>query len=251
MPTVDRARVRRRRATLGRSVRLLQAFRVEQTDPDRFYGTLAADSVEQLAGYVSLGGATVLDVGGGPGYFADAFRAAGASYLSVEADLGELSARSVPGPGSVLGSALALPVRDGAVDVCYSSNVLEHVVDPERMLDEMLRVTRPGGTVFCSYTLWLSLWGGHETAPWHFLGGHYAARRYTRRHGHPPKNVYGTSLFAVSAARVLRWSRAQPELEVVDALPRYHPWWAWWVVRVPGLRELASWNLAIVGRRRP
>lgn len=206
--------------------------------------------MEQLSGYVGLTEATVLDVGGGPGYFADAFRAAGATYLSVEADLGELSARSQPGPGSVLGSALALPLRDGTVDVCYSSNVLEHVRDPERMLAEMVRVTRPGGLVFCSYTLWLSFWGGHETAPWHFLGGHVAARRYSRTHGHPPKNVYGTSLFAVSGRRVVRWARECPHAEVVAVLPRYHPWWAWWVARVPGLREIASWNLALVLRRR-
>src|SRR5207245_1439985 len=173
----------RRAATLSRSVRLLKAFRVEQTDPDRFYGELAADSVQQLSGYVGLEGATVLDVGGGPGYFAAAFRGAGARYVSVEADLGELSARSEPGPGSVLGSALALPMQDGSVDVCYSSNVLEHVSDPERMLAELVRVTKPGGVVFCSYTLWLSFWGGHETAPWHFFGGHFAARWYTRRQG--------------------------------------------------------------------
>ncbi len=238
------------RATVRRSIRLLRAFRVEQTDPDTFYGVLAADSVEQLSEYADLRGATVLDVGGGPGYFADAFRAVGARYVSVEADLGELSARSEPGPGSVLGSALALPVRDGSVDICYSSNVLEHVSAPERMLAEMVRVTRPGGIVFCSYTLWLSLWGGHETAPWHFLGGHYAARRYTRRHGHPPKNVYGTSLFAVSGVRVVRWARRTSEVEVVALLPRYHPRWAWWVARVPGLREVASWNLVLVLRRR-
>lgn len=240
---------RRARATLRRSIDLLRAFRVEQTDPDRFYGTLAADSVAQLQAYVDLRGATVLDVGGGPGYFAQAFRGAGASYVSIEADLGELSARSEPGPGSVLGSALSLPIRDGSVDVCYSSNVLEHVADPERMLAEMVRVTRPGGTVFCSYTLWLSFWGGHETAPWHYVGGHRAARRYTRRHGHPPKNVYGTSLFAVSAAQVLRWARHRADVEVVAALPRYHPWWAWWVLRIPGIREVATWNLALVLRR--
>ena len=240
----------RARATLRRSVALLKAFRVEQTDPDLFYGTLADDSVKQLQAYVDLRGATVVDVGGGPGYFADAFRAAGATYVSVEADLGELSAKSEPGPGSVLGSALALPLRDGSVDVCYSSNVLEHVAEPERMLAEMVRVTRPGGTVFCSYTLWLSLWGGHETAPWHFLGGHYAARRYTRRHGHPPKNVFGTSLFAVSAGRVLKWVRRSADVELVAVLPRYHPWWAWWVVRIPGIRELATWNVALVLRHR-
>ena len=240
----------RRRATLRRSIALLQAFRVEQSDPDRFYGELAADSVEQLSGYVDLAGKSVLDVGGGPGYFAAAFRAAGATYISIEADLGELSARSEPGPGSVLGSALALPVRDGSVDVCYSSNVLEHVSDPERMLAEMIRVTRPGGTVYCSYTLWLSFWGGHETAPWHYLGGHRARRRFVREHGHEPKNRFGESLFRVSVGGALRWARRCPEADVVAVYPRYHPWWATWLVHVPVLREVVLWNLVVVLRKR-
>lgn len=238
------------RATLRRSVRLFRAFRLEQTDPDLFYGLLADDSVAQLQTWTGLRGRTVVDVGGGPGYFADAFRKAGATYVSVESDLGELAAVTVPGPGSVLGSALALPLRDGSVDVCYSSNVLEHVPDPERMLAEMVRVTRPGGTVFCSYTLWLSPWGGHETSPWHYLGGRRAAARYTRRHGHRPKNLYGESLFAVSAGRAVRWARGCPDVDVVQVLPRYHPRWAWWVARVPGLRELACWNLALVLTKR-
>lgn len=236
--------------TLRRSVALFGAFRVEQTDPDRFYGLLARDSVRQVGQYVDLSGRTVLDVGGGPGYFAAAFEAAGARYCAVDADVGELSARGAPGPRTVLGSGTALPVRDAAVDVCYSSNVLEHVGDPERMATEMLRVTRPGGTVLLSYTTWLSPWGGHETAPWHYLGGDYAARRYEAKLGRPPKNRFGESLFALSAGRMLRWARTQSEADLVAALPRYHPRWAHWVVRVPAVREVALWNLLLVLRRR-
>jgi SAM-dependent methyltransferase len=236
-------------ATLRRSVRLFSAFRVEQTDPDRFYSTLADDSVAQLRRYADLTGALVLDVGGGPGYFARAFRAAGATYLAVDADSGEMSARGEPTPGSVLASGLALPFRDGVVDVCYSSNVLEHVPDPWRMADEMVRVTKSGGLVFLSFTVWLSPWGGHETAPWHYLGGERAARRYARRQGHEPKNRYGVSLFPVTVGDALRWARSATAAEVVDVLPRYHPGWARGVVRVPGLRELATWNLAVVLRK--
>jgi SAM-dependent methyltransferase len=236
--------------TLRRSVALLRAFRVEQTDPDRFYGLLARDSVRQVGQYVALDGRTVLDVGGGPGYFAAEFGRAGARYLSVDSDVGELSARGTPGPRTVLGSGTALPVRSAAVDVCYSSNVLEHVAEPERMAAEMVRVTRPGGLVFLSYTTWLSPWGGHETAPWHYLGGDYAARRYERRHGKQPKNRYGRSLFPLSAARMLRWSAQPPGAELVAALPRYHPAWAHWLVRVPAVREVALWNLLLVLRRR-
>src|SRR3954454_9765944 len=138
-----------RTASLYRSVTLFRAFLREQTDPDLFYGVLAADSARQVGEYVSLAGATVLDVGGGPGYFAEAFRGAGATYVGLEPDAGEMVARGKPEPGTVRGSGEALPVRTAAVDVCYSSNVLEHVRSPWTMTAEMVRVTRPGGRSSC------------------------------------------------------------------------------------------------------
>jgi SAM-dependent methyltransferase len=239
-----------RTATLSRSVTLFRTFLREQTDPDLFYGVLAEDSVRQLGEHVSLDGATVLDVGGGPGYFADAFRGAGATYVGLESDAGEMAARGKPEPGTVRASGEALPVRTAAVDVCYSSNVLEHVRSPWTMTSEMVRVTRPGGTVFLSFTPWWSPHGGHETGPWHYLGGHLARRRYRRRHGREPKNRFGESLFPVGVGAALRWARACPEVEVVAAYPRYHPWWATWVLAVPGLREIVTWNLVVVMRRR-
>jgi SAM-dependent methyltransferase len=238
-------------ATLTRSIRLFRAFLREQSDPDHFYAVLAADSVQQLSGYVALPGTRVLDVGGGPGYFADAFRAAGASYLGVDPDVGELSARGAPAAGMIRASGTALPLRGGAVDICYSSNVLEHVAAPWRMAEEMVRVTRPGGTIFLSFTPWLSPWGGHETAPWHYLGGHRARRRYAARNGRAPKNAYGESLFAVRVGEALRWARGCRHATLVEALPRYHPWWAKAMVHVPGVRELGLWNLALVLRKHP
>lgn len=242
-------RDRRRDEGLGRSVRLFRGFLVEQSDPDRFYRMLAVDSVEQVARFHDLADQLVLDVGGGPGYFADAFRSGGARYVSVDADAGEMSAAGLATGGSVLGSALALPFSDSSVDLCYSSNVLEHVPDPWAMGREMLRVTRSGGRVFLSFTNWLGPWGGHETAPWHYLGGRRAADRYSRRMGHPPKNDFGRSLFAVSVGDALRWARGSgAELEA--QFPRYHPWWARGVVRVPGVREFGTWNLVLVLRKR-
>ena len=235
--------------SLRRSVALFRAFRVEQSDPDRFYRLLAADSVREASRWCDLEGAVVLDVGGGPGYFSDAFRAAGASYAGVDPDVGELTARGGAGTNTVRASGLRLPIADATLDLTYSSNVLEHVPAPEDMAREMLRVTKAGGTVLISWTPWLSPWGGHETAPWHYLGGRYAADRYAARHGHRPKNDFGRSLFACSIGRMSRWARAAEaagDLRVVALLPCYHPAWARWVVRVPGLREVVSWNAVLV-----
>jgi hypothetical protein len=110
----------------------------------------------------------------------------------------------------------------------------------------MLRVTRPGGLVVLSYTVWLGPFGGHEMGLSHYFGGARAADRYTRKHGRRPKNDYGSSLFAVSVADGLQWAASTGAL--VAAFPRYHPRWAWWLTRVPGLREFAVSNLVLVLR---
>ena len=73
-------------ATLSRSVRLFRAFRQEPTDGDTFYRVRAADSAEQVAAFTPLRDRLLLDVGGGPGYFADAFNAHGATYVGVDPD---------------------------------------------------------------------------------------------------------------------------------------------------------------------
>ena len=234
-------------ASAKRSIRLFRLFLREQRDPDLFYSAFAADSVAMLAATVDLPGRTVLDVGGGPGFFARSFAREGASYVGVELDV---PTDSPPEAFSVRGSGTALPVRTASIDVAYCSNVLEHVANGWRLADELVRVTRPGGTIFLSFTPWWSPWGGHETAPWHYLGGRRAADRYARRTGHRPKNDFGRSLFGYRASAALRWASNNPDVELILAYPRYHPWWAWWVVAVPGLREVASWNLALVLKKR-
>lgn len=231
-------------------MRLFREFRHEQPDPARFYTALADDSVGQLSSYVDLDDQVLLDVGGGPGYFRNAFRAAGATYFALDADVGELSGLGEIASGTVIGSGMALPFRDGSIDICYSSNVLEHVPDPWRMAEEMVRVTRSGGTIFVSYTVWFGPWGGHETAPWHFLGGAWARRRYARKHGHEPKNRFGESLFPVTVRSGLHWASRQTAAEVVDITPRYNPRWSRWMVRVPVLREVVTWNLVLVLRKK-
>ncbi len=252
MPDPSAAAPRPFRPTTTRAWRLWRAFGLEQTEPARFYGLLARDSVDQVSSYLPQGldGRWVLDVGGGPGYFADAFGGAGARYTPLDSDVGELSGLGDLQPGTVIGSGMQLPFADDAFDVVYSSNVLEHVPEPWVMADEMVRVARSGGLVFASYTLWFGPWGGHETSPWHYLGGHRARRRYERQHGHPPKNVFGESMFATTAGAGIRWARSRRDVDVVAIVPRYLPWWARWTVHVPLLREVVTWNLAIVLRKR-
>jgi SAM-dependent methyltransferase len=233
-----------------RSWQLAQGFCHEATDPESFYGLLARDAVEDVARYRDLVGARVIDVGGGSGFVAEAFTQAGALATTVEYSFDETTKGSHSLSRGIIADGCALPVPDGSVEVSYSSNVLEHVSTPSRLIEEMIRVLRPGGVLHLSFTNWFSPWGGHETSPWHYLGGEWAARRYRRHYGCEPKNRFGRSLFVLHISEVLRWFACHPLVDVVDAFPRYYPDWVKYVLSVPVLREVAAWNVTVVAQRR-
>jgi hypothetical protein len=117
------------------------------------------------------------------------------------------------------------------------------------LIEEMIRATRPGGLVYVAYTNWYSPWGGHEMSPWHYLGPGFAERRYIKKYQRKPKNQYGVSLFPLHIGPVLRALQARTDIEVVAARPRYYPRWCGFLVRLPGLREVVTWNLMLILRR--
>lgn len=234
---------------LARSVRLFRLFLREQTDPDLFYRHLAQDAIRQVEDYCDLPGRTVVDVGGGAGQFTTAFRARGAACYLFEPDPAEMHRGGGAPAGAVIADGYWLPVAEGSADVCFSSNVLEHVSDPVGLIDEMIRVTRPGGLIYLSFTNWFSPWGGHEMSPWHYLGSGFAERRYLRRHQRQPKHKLGVNLFSLHIGPTLRLLRSRGDVEVLDALPRYYPRWCRILLRIPGLREIVTWNLLLILRR--
>lgn len=54
-----------------------------------------------------------------------------------------------------------LPFPDNSFDIVYSTNVLEHVDDPEKVLKEAVRVLKPGGTLLFIYPNYHSYYDGH------------------------------------------------------------------------------------------
>ncbi|MFK0260163.1 class I SAM-dependent methyltransferase [Streptomyces angustmyceticus] len=119
------------------------------------FGRLCAHPVPRLldaAGVVA--GARVLDVGTGPGSAAAAACARGARVVAVDAepDMARRAARAVPGACVQIAALPHLPYGDGQFDAVVGNFVLNHVGRPRVALDELRRVTRPGGRI--ALTLW-------------------------------------------------------------------------------------------------
>jgi SAM-dependent methyltransferase len=55
----------------------------------------------------------------------------------------------------------SLPFADESFDIVYSANVLEHTENPEKVLQEAMRVLRPGGLLYMEMPNFLSYFEGH------------------------------------------------------------------------------------------
>jgi ubiquinone/menaquinone biosynthesis C-methylase UbiE len=102
----------------------------------------------------------LLDVGCGVGYFLfDVLESLRDNRLMIGLDVSRsvlhrlVRRRREEGTSAVLavlGSAEQLPLRDATMGAVSSSEVLEHVAHPDKALQEMARVVRPGGPIVAS-----------------------------------------------------------------------------------------------------
>ncbi|MFN8168064.1 MAG: class I SAM-dependent methyltransferase [Candidatus Nanopelagicales bacterium] len=120
-----------------------------------------------------VAGLEVLDAGCGPGHYAEALVAAGASVTAFDASprMVELTAGRVGDRADVRVADLEAPLAwlaDHSFDVAVLALVIHHVEDRVAMLRELLRVLRPGGRLVVSTV--------HPTADWRRLGGSYFER---------------------------------------------------------------------------
>ena len=234
---------------LVRARTLWRLFRAEQSDPEPFYRYLAAEAAGDLDRcHGPLAGQTIVDLGCGPGHYTRAFRDRGATVIQVDNDPAEMALAGGPPEGALLADAGALPLGTASVDGAFCSNLLEHTPHAEPVITEIERVLRPGGWGYISWTNWYSPWGGHDMSPYHFLGPRLGPRLYERRHGPPRKNPYGAGLWAVHVGPTLRLVRSRPGLAIERVEPRYWPQLRF-VCRIPGVRELVTWNCVIRVRR--
>ena len=101
----------------------------------------------------------ILEVGCGTGLVLQRLQAFARSARGVDLSPGMLEKARNRGLDVCEGSATALPFPDESVDVACSFKVLAHVPQVALALQEMARVTRPGGTIIAEFYNPLSVRG--------------------------------------------------------------------------------------------
>jgi SAM-dependent methyltransferase/uncharacterized protein YbaR (Trm112 family) len=95
--------------------------------------------------------AVVIDIGGGDRCHTDP-RVLNFEYMKFPA-------------ADFFGDGLRLPLATNSVDLILSQAVLEHVPEPQRAVDELRRVLRPTGRLYCEFAFMQPL----HAVPYHFF----------------------------------------------------------------------------------
>lgn len=117
--------------------------------------TRIARVLEEL-GAVDLGSSRLLDVGASHGLITLALAERSASAVGVDVDRdGIVAASGESGRARfAIASGMALPFANNSFDVVICNHIYEHVPDAPKMMAEIARVLRPGGTCYFA--------GGHR-----------------------------------------------------------------------------------------
>lgn len=107
------------------------------------FGTYYRTALMQRLGLAHVRG-RVLDVGGFDGFWLSHLEADNLVTIDMEA------IRSFSGITYLRGNGEQLPFRDDTFDVVFAFEVLEHVDREEPFIAELMRVLRPGGSLFLS-----------------------------------------------------------------------------------------------------
>jgi SAM-dependent methyltransferase len=199
---------------------------------------------------VHFAGSRLLDLGSGLGGYSREFAARGARVFAV--DLTPPRAQA-PGLHRISGSAAAVPLSDASVDLVFCASLIEHVPRPDEILGEIERVLKPGGVAYVSFPPYYSPLGGHEYAPFHYLGEKIAMRlRGRRKVPDWVKSLYpvrgdaesfsdlftGWGLFRMTIRKFRRLLRAS-HLRRLDMSTRYLPLS---FIRWPWIGEVLTWH---------
>lgn len=106
-----------------------------------------------------------------------------------------------------------IPFPDNSFDVVFSSTVLEHTDDPWRVLEEAIRVLRPGGYLQFVFPNYGSFFEGHYAIPWIPYLNKSLARLYLRLWRRDPSFI--DTIQFLNFFKVRKWISCRPHVRVI------------------------------------
>ena len=119
----------------------------------------------------------VLDIGAGSCPYEKLFKRQ--RYISTDFSLHQTNL-------DFISDAHRIPIKDNSVDVVVSTQMLEHVTDPEDVLEECYRVLNPGGRLFLTVP---QLWQLHQEPHHYFSFTKYGLELLFKRAGFEIKDI--------------------------------------------------------------
>lgn len=119
----------------------------------------SSDAILRLAASILAGrgaGGVVVDVGCGTGRLLTVLERAPSRYIGVDA----VRHAGFPAAAEFLAANLdadPVPLGDNRADVAVALETIEHLENPRRLMRELTRITKPGGTILVSTPNQLSL----------------------------------------------------------------------------------------------
>ena len=146
-----------------------QSFEVAASDEKNFPSSIdeRIQHVQAVVAYMEpVSSHAILDLGSGKGRFASIVKARFPHAHVICLDLARAMLELAPKTTSrICASMLDLPLQSGSLGGAYAIESLEHAVDIDRALDEMVRVLRPGGRLVIIDKN-VAHWGRFDTPKW-------------------------------------------------------------------------------------
>lgn len=210
--------------------------------------------------HVDIANKLVLDLGGSAlaGY-SQQFMKLGATVMSLDLTP-PLS--TINTTWFVNANALEIPIQTNSVDFVFCASLIEHVASPQKLILEIERVLKIGGWAYLSFPPFYSPMGGHEFAPYHYLGEKIALKLKKREQIIPKwvKEMYDISGEADSYANLYpgwglykmtiykaRQLIKKSALVEVNRSTRYMPYS---FVRWPLLGEFLTWHVQFLLKKK-
>ncbi|MBN1200894.1 MAG: class I SAM-dependent methyltransferase [Anaerolineae bacterium] len=108
--------------------------------------------LRMIARWSRLEAATILEAGCGQGMYSSQFRRRFSPHVEAfDVEYARVQVARRDTPHTLVAAAEALPYRSNLFDTILSNEVIEHVIDDQAAVIEMVRVLKPGGRIvlFC------------------------------------------------------------------------------------------------------